>query len=117
MRAFANQERLTLRTLAASLAVSRAVIGLAGFCAALEPMAEDCDLILNFFLRRWRASWRYGPDVWGLTGQDEEGSGTNHIDKNHQRVGAFCRLRSRKRLPLRSSRLPQASGLGERISG
>lgn len=57
------------------------------------------------------------PDVPAITYRDGQPSGVNHIDKNHRRPRAFCRARSRSRLRLRSSRLPHASGDGERISG
>src|SRR5262245_32749257 len=46
MRAFASHERLTLRSFAASLGVSR-TIGAAGFCGAITPVREDWDVIFR----------------------------------------------------------------------
>jgi hypothetical protein len=44
MRALANHERLTLKILAASFAVSSTIIGV-GFCAAAPPVREDCEVL------------------------------------------------------------------------
>ena len=45
MRALANQETLSLSSLAASLGVSRTMIGADGFVAVALLAREDCDVI------------------------------------------------------------------------
>ena len=106
MRALASHEQLTLKRAAASFGVSKR---LGDFRGASAPLDETCKDTFCFphCCRSARSA------LASIGGRPLD----RHIEKSTSDGGVYFRSVLTNRLRLTSKRLPQASGLGERIAG